>query len=99
MKEQNKGKVSNIDNQRKELSYRLNELQAQHKKIINEINDLRAKLDNLLEINSQQLAVCDRFIEEAGDDVEARHYLETFKATLIMTKASLEALKKEVNRR
>jgi uncharacterized phage infection (PIP) family protein YhgE len=99
MKEQNKGYVSHVDNQRKEFEYRLNELQAQHKKIADELNDLRAKTDNLLEINSQQIAVCDRFIEEAGDDAEACHYLKTFKATLVMTRMSLKALQEEVNRR
>jgi hypothetical protein len=99
MKEQNKGYVSHVDNQRKEFEYRLNELQAQHKKIADELNDLRARTDNLLELNSQQIAVCDRFIEDVGDDAEARHYLETFKATLVMTRMSLKALQEEVNRR
>lgn len=68
MKDCNKGKVSHVDNQRKEIGFRLNELRYQQREILRELEVMKAKADNLLEINATQIAVCDRFLEEVGDD-------------------------------
>ena len=97
MKDQNTGRVGYIDSERKELLTKLTEVRARNQKIMREASMLRAEIDRLLEVNTQQIMICDRFIDEVGDDAEARHYLKTFKAALIGSRMSIESMREEVN--
>ncbi len=91
------GHVSYLDDQREQLVHSLTDLKAINERIINERNFLRTRLDNLLETNARQIACYDHLIKEAGDD-ETRHYLESCRTELFVSRASIEALMEEVNR-
>lgn len=77
-------------------NYNLNDLRAINERIVSERNALRAHLENMLQYNEWEIAGYDHLIEKATDD-EMRKYLVSCKEDLIKTRASIEALKEEVN--
>jgi hypothetical protein len=97
MEDQNRGRVGYVDSERRKLYDHVEELRARQHRLCEEMARLRADLDRLLEVNTQQIAICDRFIAEADDDAEARHYLEQFKASLMGSRMSIESMRQEVN--
>ena len=97
MEDQNRGKVGYVDSERRKLYDHVEELRARQHRLCEEMTRLRADLDRLLEVNTQQIAITDCFLEEVGDDAEARHYLTTFKASLMGSRMSIEAMRQEVN--
>ena len=98
MEEENRARVGYVDSKRQELLAKLTEVRAHQDKLMREASMLRADIERLLEVNTQQIAITDHFIEEVGDDAEARHYLTTFKSSLVMTRVSIEALREEMRR-
>ena len=92
MMDNNKGRVSYIDSERSELIRQLDELRANQHQIEQLLLDLENRKRRALEQNNQQIAICQKFIDEVGDDAEARHYLERFMHQLHETRKNLEMI-------
>lgn len=92
MMDNNKGRVSYIDSERAELARQLDELRARQRQVEKQLIDLENRKRAAIEQNSQQIAICQKFIDEAGDDAEARHYLERFMYQLHETRKNLEMI-------
>lgn len=92
MDNNNKGRVSYIDSERAELARQLDELRAHRRQVEEQLNDLENRKRAAIEQNKQQIALCQKFIEEVGDDAEARYYLERFMNQLHETRRQLEMI-------
>ena len=92
MDNNNRGRVSYVDNERAELARQLDDLRAHQHQIEKQLLDLENRKRRVIEMNSQQIAICQKFIDEVGDDAEARHYLERFMYQLHETRRQLEMI-------
>jgi acetyl-CoA carboxylase carboxyltransferase component len=92
MMDNNKGRISYIDNERAELARQLDELRARQRQIEEQRLDLENRKRRAIEQNSQQIAICQKFIDEVGDDAEARYYLERFMHQLHETCRQIEMI-------
>lgn len=95
MMENNKGRVSYIDSERAELTRQLDELRAHRRQVEEQLLALEDHQRRALEQNRQQIALCQKFIDEVGDDTEARYYLERFMHQLHETCRQIEMIKIE----
>lgn len=90
--ENNKGRVSYVDSERAELARQLDELRSHQKQIEKQLDELENRKRRALEQNAQQIAICQKFIDEVGDDAESRYYLERFMYQLHETRRQIEMI-------